>query len=74
MAHDCVARINALLAEYNTALASFITFGDGPERIALMTQKADDKVRKKPALFFASYCPMCGIKLDGLTPPLNPEA
>jgi hypothetical protein len=66
--HDCVERINALLAPHNTALASFITFGDGnAERIALMTQKADVQTRKKPVMFFASYCPMCGIKLDGST-------
>lgn len=62
--HDCVERVNALLKEYNTRLMGVITFGEGPERIALATVKADDKVRKKPALFFASYCPMCGVKLD----------
>lgn len=61
--HDCVERVNALLKEHNTRLMGVITFGEGPERIALATVKADDKVRKKPALFFASYCPMCGVKL-----------
>ena len=65
MAHDCVQRINELLKPYNTALLSVITMSDGPERIALATEKADPAVRKKPALFFASYCPMCGVKLDG---------
>lgn len=66
MAHDCVERVNALLKEHNTRLMDVITLANGPqpERIALATQKADDKVRKKPALFFASYCPMCGVKLE----------
>jgi len=62
--HDCVERVNALLKEHNTALMGVITFGDGPERIALATVKADDKLRKKPALFFATYCPMCGVRLE----------
>lgn len=64
MSHNCVEKINALLAEHNTRLMGIISFGPGPERIALATVKADDKVRKKPALFFATYCPMCGVKLD----------
>lgn len=63
--HDCVERVNAPLKAHNTKLLEVITFGPGPERIALATTKADDKVRKKPALFFASHCPMCGVKLDG---------
>jgi len=61
--HDCVARVNELLKPHNTALTGVINFGEGPERIALATTKADDKVRKKPAMFFATYCPMCGVKL-----------
>lgn len=64
MAHDCVNRINELLKPHNTMLMGVITFCDGPELIALATQKADDKVKKNPALFFATYCPMCGLKLD----------
>lgn len=61
--HDCVDRVNALLKEHNTRLMDVITL-DGKERIALATSKADDKVRKKPVLFFATYCPMCGIELE----------
>ena len=64
--HTCVAEVNAMLKEQNTALLGVITLGPGPERIALATVKADDQVRKKPVLFFASYCPMCGVKLDTL--------
>ena len=62
-AHDCVNRVNELLKPYNTALLGVFSFGDGPERIALATTKADEKSRKKPAMFYATYCPMCGVKL-----------
>jgi hypothetical protein len=62
--HDCVARINEMLAEHNTQLAEFITFGNATrEPIALMTQKADAKKRGKTVNFFASFCPMCGVSL-----------
>ena len=66
MSHDCVKRINELLAPHNTALASIISFDvNAPERIALMTEKVDAKNRKKPVLFLASFCPMCGLHLAG---------
>jgi hypothetical protein len=64
MSHDCVARINALLAERNTVIAQAISFGPPRELIQIATAKADHKVRGKPALFFASHCPFCGAKLE----------
>lgn len=65
MTHDCVQRINALLADKNTAIATAISFSDqGRELIQITTCKKDSKVRGKPVLFFASYCPFCGVKLD----------
>ena len=63
--HDCVARINALLKEHNTKLAEAIAIGSDRECIVLATSKADEKLRKKPALLFATFCPMCGVKLKG---------
>lgn len=64
MSHDCVKQINELLAPSNTRLAEAISFSSNTrELIILATVKADDKVRRKPALFFASFCPMCGVKL-----------
>ena len=66
--HACVENVNKMLAESgsNTRLASAICFSNAErELIMLATVKADDAVRKKPSLFFASYCPMCGVKLRG---------
>jgi hypothetical protein len=60
--HDCVERINELLKKHNTRLTSFITM-DGRDRIAVTTEKADSAIKKKPVIFFATYCPMCGVKL-----------
>lgn len=62
--HDCVQRINALLADKNTVIATAISFGAQRELIQIVTCKANDKVRGKPALFFASHCPFCGVKLN----------
>jgi hypothetical protein len=64
--HDCVKRVNDQLREYNTRLASAISFSQ-PERelIALETVKADPFVKKKPVVMYASHCPFCGVKLKG---------
>lgn len=68
MSHDCVKRVNEQLAQYNTRLASAICLSNQErEMIPLLTVKADDKVRKKPANMYASYCPFCGLKLEGST-------
>jgi hypothetical protein len=66
MSHDCVKRVNEGLAAYNTALGYGISLSQ-PERelIPLLTVKADDKVRGKPATMYAAYCPFCGEKLAG---------
>lgn len=64
MTHDCVKRINALLVDKNTVIAEAISFGPPRELIQIVTAKADRKVRGKPALFFASHCPFCGVKLS----------
>lgn len=64
--HDCVQRINEQLSSYNTRLGSAISFGDQTrELIPILTVKADEKVRRKPASMFATYCPFCGVKLGG---------
>lgn len=64
MSHDCVKHVNEQLAAYNTRLGMAISFSN-PERelIPLLTVKKDDKVRRKPMLMYASYCPFCGVKL-----------
>lgn len=61
--HDCVSRINGLLAEHNTVIAIGLATGGG-EYIQIATAKADHTKRGKPVLFFASHCPFCGVKLN----------
>jgi hypothetical protein len=64
--HDCIERINEQLRPFNTAMAMAIDFtGRNRELIQVSTVKADSTNRKKPSAMFASYCPFCGIKLDG---------
>ncbi len=61
--HDCINKINALLAPHNSELTQFFSIEDGPEKIGIMTSKVDEKKRGKPMLLFAKHCPMCGVKL-----------
>ena len=65
MTHDCVKRINALLADRNTVIATAISMTDfDRELIRIATTKADPSKRGSPASFFASYCPFCGVELN----------
>lgn len=66
--HDCVERINALLVDRNTQIATAISFSDpSRELIQVATCKANITKRGKAATFFASFCPFCGKKLSGAT-------
>ncbi len=62
--HDCVKRVNALLAEKNTEISVAISFATPTrELIRVATVKANPNLRGKPVNFFASFCPICGVKL-----------
>lgn len=62
--HTCIQEINERLREHNTRLAVAIDLsGKGRELVQLATEKIDTKVRKRPPLMFASYCPFCGVEL-----------
>ena len=64
-AHDCIAQINALLAEKNTKLVAAFSFSNpSRELIQVSTEKADRNLRGKPVAMFASHCPFCGAKLS----------
>lgn len=63
--HKCVDRVNDQLKSRNTRLSLAFSLAADRELIMLATEKADPSVRKKPVLFFANYCPMCGVKLRG---------
>ena len=64
--HDCIQRINEQLTAHNTRIAQAIDFsGKNRELIQVATVKADEGVRKKPSAMFATFCPFCGVKLEG---------
>lgn len=66
MSHDCIKRINEQLSEHNTRIATALSiYETSRELIQITTVKANDAVRKKPAMMFASFCPFCGINLKG---------
>jgi hypothetical protein len=42
-------------------------------RAVIETEKADPTKREKKKSFFATYCPVCGVKYDQPTAPENAE-
>lgn len=66
MSHDCVKVMNTELAKYNTQLEEVIAFTSPiREIIALRTTKIDPRKRGRAMNCIASFCPFCGVKLDG---------
>lgn len=56
---DCVTDLNARLkAEHNGILITTL-FGS-PTRCTVGVDKLDTKVRKRPPVVIASFCPFCG--------------
>lgn len=69
--HTCFVAVNEHLAKHNTVLMtgqsfSAITMADPGEQLIVATHKVHAKGRGKALLMFASFCPFCGAKLDGL--------
>lgn len=62
---DCIHEMNRKLKEQfpesNTQLLYNLF---GPPMAVIGTCKADDKVRKKPVIVMAKYCPFCGGLYD----------
>lgn len=63
---DCIAKVNKLLSEHNTAIDMTDTInmktGKFEPRMTVPTARIDTKNRKGPMRVFATYCPMCGEK------------
>jgi hypothetical protein len=55
---ECIANVNDKLAEYNGTLETNLL--SDPPRALISVCKRDTKVRRKPPLFEASFCPFCG--------------
>jgi len=63
---DCIAKVNALLAEHNTMLLEPIFVSpDMPTRLFVETvQIKSGRGLKKACSMFASFCPFCGEKYE----------
>lgn len=66
--HDCVRRIDAQLAQYNTQIAVGLNFTTGALAIPIGTTKLDSSKRGKPMSLYASFCPFCGVSLNAPKP------
>lgn len=53
----CIPEMNAVLAPYNSALVFNLI---GEPRTVVETYKLNDKIRKKPPILQATFCPFCG--------------
>lgn len=63
---DCMERIDAHLKERNLKLVRSVCISsDGirmPDKLVLATEKINSKVRRKPRVVVAHFCPFCGAK------------
>ncbi|MFH5924588.1 hypothetical protein [Roseomonas xinghualingensis] len=55
---ECISKVNADLAQHNTEIVSTLFQGWA----VIETMKKDTKVRKKPVVVVATYCPFCGVE------------
>lgn len=66
MACNCIAEMDALLAERNTKLnVSFVFPRDGSASFTLPlldVEKIEKRKRVGPALAVPSFCPFCGVR------------
>lgn len=68
---NCVAEMNALLAEHNTLIDSNL-FGESGKHVVISTCKADNAKRGRPKKVISSFCPFCGVpKIDDHPLPTN---
>lgn len=65
MTHDCIKLVNAQLRATNTVISVAVSIAN-PERelIHIKTVKLDPTLPGRPLTLFATYCPICGVKLE----------
>jgi hypothetical protein len=61
--HDCIEKVNGLLAGRNGRLVATIPLKGGPIQLIVATEKLDQKSRKKPPVLVVTHCPFCGKKM-----------
>jgi hypothetical protein len=57
---ECIARVDGLLAQYNTRIELPWWTSSGNLTPFVQTMKVDTKKRGKPRKVFATFCPFCG--------------
>jgi len=68
MSHDCFKKINDALAEKNGRLATALQVTETMglrSRLLIAIEKIDKTKRKPVPLVTASFCPFCGVSLEG---------
>lgn len=66
--HPCFGEFNKELAKHNLKLSMGIQITQGlglKSRLLVATEKIDKSKRKPGPSVMASFCPFCGIKLEG---------
>lgn len=66
--HACFERFDQKLVEHNGRLAMGLQVTEGlglKARLLIATEKIDKAKRKPVPSVMASYCPFCGVKLEG---------
>ena len=59
---DCIERVNANLAQFNTIITVPMWTSTGMLTPFVETSKLDSGKRGKPRSVFATHCPFCGEK------------
>jgi hypothetical protein len=64
---NCIAEIDAKLAERNTRIMLPIMLGadQSPRPMIVTDQIETGRGKKKACGLFATFCPFCGVKLGG---------
>ena len=66
--HDCFQKFDEKLAEHNGRLGMGLQVTEDLDlktRLLIATEKIDKTKRKPVPSVMASFCPFCGVKLEG---------
>lgn len=61
---DCIEKTNAFLKDQGNGNTMLLTNLFGPPRAVVSTCKRSERVRGKPFIMMASFCPFCGEEYE----------